>query len=322
MIRKLPSGRWQVDIQPGGRGQKRIRKSFDSKPEALRYERWVLTKHEAGEDWNPKQDKRSLLDLVQLWFVHHGHALKDGEARKKKLTAIAERLGNPQATRFTSGDFAAYRLVRIDAGTSPNTMNHEQAYLAAVFNELIRQGHWKGENPLANLRRLKIDEPELAFLTQEQIGRLLEECRASSNPSVYHVARLALATGARWSEAEGVRASNFTPHRVTFNATKSRKSRSVPMNPKLYAEIVQELPFKSCYSAFRSALDRAEIELPKGQLTHICRHTFASHFIMNGGHILTLQKVLGHSDLKLTMRYAHLAPDYMAEVIKMSPRVM
>lgn len=66
-------------------------------------------------------------------------------------------------------------------------------------------------------------------------------------------------------------------------------------------------------------LERADITLPKGQLTHICRHTFASHFVMNGGHILTLQKVFGHSDLKLTMRYAHLAPDYLNEFTDKGP---
>lgn len=319
MIKKLPSGRWQVDIQPGGRGQKRVRKSFDTKGEALRFERWVIARQEAGEDWNPKQDKRTLTDLVKLWYVHHGHALKDGESRKRKLNALAERLGNPRASHFTSGDFAAYRLVRLEEGLSANTLNHEQAYLTAVFNELNRQGHWKGENPLGKLRKLKIDETELAFLDQEQINRLLEECKASSNPSLYHVTRLALATGARWSKAEKIKPSAFTPYRVTYTATKSGKNRSVPMDKKLYEEITENLPFQSCYSAFREAIERAGIILPKGQLTHICRHTFASHFIMNGGHILTLQKVLGHSDLKLTMRYAHLAPDCFFEVIRANP---
>ena len=46
---------------------------------------------------------------------------------------------------------------------------------------------------------------------------------------------------------------------------------------------------------------------------HDLRHTFASHFIMNGEDIFTLQRILGHSDSKMTMRYAHLAPDYLAE---------
>jgi site-specific recombinase XerD len=44
---------------------------------------------------------------------------------------------------------------------------------------------------------------------------------------------------------------------------------------------------------------------------HALRHTFASHFVMNGGNLLALQKILGHSDLKMTMIYAHLAPDFL-----------
>ncbi|MEC8898511.1 MAG: tyrosine-type recombinase/integrase, partial [Pseudomonadota bacterium] len=188
-----------------------------------------------------------------------------------------------------------------------------------VFNELIRQGEWNHPNPLKNLRKFKLDEHELTFLTQEQISHLLEECKASSNPSLYHVTRLALATGARWSEAEGVTRSNFTPYRVTYNYTKSGKSRSVPLSEKLYKELIEEVPFVSCSAAFRKAIERAKIDLPRGQLTHVCRHTFASHFVMKGGDILTLQKILGHSDIKLTMRYAHLSPDHLSEVTRFSP---
>ena len=45
---------------------------------------------------------------------------------------------------------------------------------------------------------------------------------------------------------------------------------------------------------------------------HDLRHTYASHFMMAGGSILTLQKLLGHHDVKVTMKYAHLARDFMA----------
>jgi integrase len=52
---------------------------------------------------------------------------------------------------------------------------------------------------------------------------------------------------------------------------------------------------------------------------HALRHTFASHFMMSGGNILTLQKLLGHADLKMTLLYAHLAPDFMkAEVARIA----
>lgn len=53
-------------------------------------------------------------------------------------------------------------------------------------------------------------------------------------------------------------------------------------------------------------MEKTSIVLPRGQLTHVLRHTFAAHFMMSGGNILALQKILGHHDIKMTMRYAHL----------------
>lgn len=40
---------------------------------------------------------------------------------------------------------------------------------------------------------------------------------------------------------------------------------------------------------------------------------------MNGGNILTLQKILGHSTVLMTMRYAHLAPDHLQEAVALNP---
>jgi site-specific recombinase XerD len=45
---------------------------------------------------------------------------------------------------------------------------------------------------------------------------------------------------------------------------------------------------------------------------HALRHTFASAFIRSGGHLLALQQILGHRDVKMTQIYAHLAPDFLA----------
>ncbi|KVE75715.1 hypothetical protein WI99_37670 [Burkholderia cepacia] len=61
--------------------------------------------------------------------------------------------------------------------------------------------------------------------------------------------------------------------------------------------------------------------LPDGQLTHVLRHTFASHFMIRGGNILTLQRILGHQSLMMTMRYAHLAPDHLEEARRLNPLV-
>ena len=76
--------------------------------------------------------------------------------------------------------------------------------------------------------------------------------------------------------------------------------------------------FMSCRAAFRSAYERCGFQTP-GQLTHILRHTFASHYMMGGGDILSLQRILGHSSITMTMRYAHLSPDHLESALRLSP---
>jgi len=75
----------------------------------------------------------------------------------------------------------------------------------------------------------------------------------------------------------------------------------------------------SAITSFRRALDRTTIELPKGQAAHALRYTFASHLIQSGGNILSLQRILGHSSLAMTMRYAYLAPDHLSDALRFGP---
>ncbi|GLS25504.1 tyrosine-type recombinase/integrase [Marinibactrum halimedae] len=77
-----------------------------------------------------------------------------------------------------------------------------------------------------------------------------------------------------------------------------------------------------CWRAFEFAIERAKIELPRGQRTHALRHTFASHFMMNGGDLLVLSKILGHQTIQMTMVYAHLAPDHLYDAVEKNPITM
>ncbi len=97
---------------------------------------------------------------------------------------------------------------------------------------------------------------------------------------------------ARWNEAATLKGSQIAGGKVTFVKTKGKRNRTIPLDDELLAELPDTkgaLFPQPCYNAFRSALERAKIELPSGQLTHVLRHTFASHFMMNGGNILVLQ---------------------------------
>lgn len=339
-IKKQDDGQWLVDCRPEGRAGPRIRRLVKSKQEAMHIERRIMGDGSKGDFKKaPKLDERKLSDLVRLWYRLHGQNLKTGEERERLLLTMAERMGDPKMHKFTANHFAAYRAERAEgkhtrstpgrgfskkAGIakqiSANMLNHELAYLRAVFNELERLGEWSGENPLAKVRKLKFDEVEMAYLDVDQIHSLLKALDGGgTNTDVRLIAEVCLATGARWGEAEGLLPRQVRNCLIHYSKTKSSKNRTVPITADLQKRLTDVLPFKPSYSKFRDVVVGVGLELPEGQLTHVLRHTFASHYMINGGDILTLQKVLGHANLSMTQKYAHFSPGHLADVVRLNP---
>lgn len=335
-IRKQIDGKWLLDFypegKPKGKASKRIRKNFSTKGEALAYQNHIMENIHIKPWLDGKEDRRKLRDLVIQWFDEHGVTLDDGEKRKGAMEFACESMGEPLAHEFNATMFSLYRSKRLSGEisrtsrvkqVSPRTMNLELAYFRAVFNELKRLGHWKRDNPLSDLRPFKSEEAELSYLEDDEISRLLEECRKSRNESTFWVACTCLVTGARWDEAESLTTKQIKNLKVSFFKTKGNRNRTVPISEEFFNALPKPVKsgriFTPCYSAFRKAVERAELDLPAGQLSHVLRHTFASHFMMNGGNILVLQRILGHTDIKMTMRYAHFAPNHLQEAVTLNP---
>ncbi|WP_417584868.1 tyrosine-type recombinase/integrase [Nitrincola sp.] len=325
MITQKPNGRWLADIEPI-KG-KRFRKTFKTKAEALRFESLCRTRLITDSDWNPRpKDRQTFTDLIQLWFDVHGHTLRDAAARLRKLNYLAAALSDPVASTFDPTDFNRYRKQRLESGISPKTLNNELGYINSVFNELHALGKIKFQTPLSSVKPLRLQQQELSYLTLDQITELLDAIRNrhySSNSHMLMIVFICLATGARWSEAVNLRPTALRNASITYSQTKSGKLRTVPIDKSLFLQIHEHwkrFGFFSCsITSFRRAMAATNIQLPKGQASHVLRHTFASHFMMNGGNILTLQKILGHSSVNMTMRYAHLSPDHLQDAIKYGP---
>ncbi|WP_366547074.1 tyrosine-type recombinase/integrase, partial [Salmonella enterica] len=136
-------------------------------------------------------------------------------------------------------------------------------------------------------------------------------------------AEILLATGARWGEVVALEQRRVHHCRITYSNTKNSKNRTVPVSETLFKKIKKrggKLVFPSLdYSLVRDSIKEIAPAVPDGQAVHALRHTFASHFMMNGGNILTLQKILGHAKIQTTMIYAHLAPDYLQDAVKFNP---
>ncbi|WP_145562294.1 phage integrase [Yersinia aldovae] len=329
-VRKLPVGKWLCECYPSGAGGKRIRKQFATKGEALAFERFTMDEVDDKPWLGEKEDRRTLKSLIDSWYSAHGSTLSDGLKRQGAMHHAYECMNKPLANEFSAQLFSRYREKRLNgefARTSRvtkvkhRTLNLELAYFRAVFNEMSRLGEWKGENPLKNIRPFRTDESEMAYLTREEISTLLEQCQKVDGDNLVMVVKICLSTGARWSEAEGLTRSQLSPGRITFTRTKGKKNRTVPISKELHGSLPENSGrlFTDCYTQFGTALKRCKIELPKGQLTHVLRHTFASHFMMKGGNILVLQRILGHTDIKMTMRYAHFSPDHLDDAIRFNP---
>lgn len=317
-VKRQPDGKWSVDFYVNGRGSQRVRRGgFASKAHAQRFERDFSTA--------PKPVVDRFSDLVDLWYEIHGITLKNGTRRYSALKQITERLGNPRVCDFSAATWSGYRTQRLKTAKR-STINIEHIYVASVFTELARQGHYQGGNPLAGMRLFKVDQKSLAFLTFEQIQQLLSELGNSRNPYVLIIAKIALATGARWSEAERLRRSQVLTDRIVFTGTKNGRNRTVPVDPNLIKEALSiALPTERLFGPARGAFEvcyaRCGFKTP-GQLTHILRHTFASHFVMAGGDLRTLKDILGHADITTTMVYAHLAPEHLDKALLLNPLVL
>jgi len=321
VIKRLPDGRWLADVEPV-KGS-RYRKRFTTKADAVLFEAQKRAEHSDGNK-RPKQDKRTLSQLADRWYQLHGHTLTDGQRRREIVKLHAQELGDPVASQLTAKAYLLTRGQLLSDGTSGKTLNNRLGYLKAVFNSLIAFDDIAIKNPLSNVKPLRLQESPVTFLSSDQIGALLTAVTATRSPDdLACVVRVCLSTGARWSEALNLTKDRIKGGAVEFVNTKSKRVRVVPVSLDLEKRLRLHLDnhgyFSNCIRGFHHALNAAEIDLPKGQATHVLRHTFAAHFVMNGGNILVLQKILGHSTINMTMRYAHLAPDHLREAVTFNP---
>lgn len=337
-IRNLKDGSakpWLCECYPNGRNGKRVRKTFATKGEAKAFELHI-TQEVNDKPWlGTKPDHRRLSHIIELWYSHYGRTLVNGAAIYQKFELMVEAMGNPIAYTFNAKIYAEFRSLRMagqisfvddkwqKGAPSISTHNSELARFKAVFSKLKEIGEWSLPHPLEDVKPFKNPENEMAFIPKEKIPLLLEQVGNHKREDMIRIVKICLATGARWNEAAQLKGSQLGKYKITYTNTKTKKNRSVPISKRLYDEIYKPTSgklFDECYTPFCYLLkNKIGLTLPTGQASHVLRHTFASHFMMNGGNILVLRDILGHADITMTMRYAHFAPDHLVEAITKNP---
>ena len=226
--------------------------------------------------------------------------------------------------------------VLIDKGHNPKGVNLIIQTLKVAMYEAERQDVII-KNPFRHFKMLKLPKLPPRFWSYMEIKQFLQGNQF--NP-YYPLFVVALNTGMRRGELAGlcwdrvdfnrsmIEVSRIRDRYGLRNTTKSGTARHVPMNTtikqalmKLYNERQNNFAFINkdgspidalhIYREFGKAQKLAKME--NKIRFHDLRHCFASHFMMNGGNLYDLQKILGHTQFEMTQIYAHLSPDHLAD---------
>ena len=229
--------------------------------------------------------------------------------------------------------FGALRLDRVTriavnrwfdkySATAPGGANYAMKVLRQIMNHAIARGHTR-TNPTRGVK--SNPRPKLTrFLSRDEIRRLheaLDECvtERPSRAAGADIIRLLLLTGCRRSEILNLRWREVNGDGVDLSDAKTGPRR-VFLNAQARA-IVERQPRTASRYVFPSASDpsrpRWSRELPLWKLVreraglddvrlHDLRHTFASQAVMSSIPVPTVARLLGHSQVRMTLRYAHV----------------
>jgi site-specific recombinase XerD len=207
---------------------------------------------------------------------------------------------------------------------APATPNRYRALLSLTYRLAIRNGKVK-ENPARQVAHRHEDNARIRFLSSDE-EKNLRKAIEKQCPERIPEFDLALNTGVRLSEQYGLLWENVSiPLRMlTIPRSKNGSMRHVPLNQgavKALETLRKHYPASElvCGGAkeprrwFEPVLADAKV---LNFSWHCLRHTFASRLVMAGVDIRTVQELLGHKTIGMTVRYSHLAPKHTLTAVE------
>ena len=230
--------------------------------------------------------------------------------------------GDRKLSNITAKEIDDYKTIRLKQ-VKPSTVNRELAALRHLFYLAEKWDKFYGKNPVAKSGLLKEDNLQERILSFEEEQLLIQ----NSSPHLVPILVTALNTGMRKMEVLTLtwKDIDFDKSFITIRKTisKSKKVRRIPINSKLRGVLLKQkiktqhsgyvfltnegLPYSAknpsaLKRTYGTACNKAGI---KGLRFHDLRHTAATRMIENTGNIVAVSKILGHADIRTTMRYAH-----------------
>jgi integrase len=330
----------------GVRGTTRLLKIGDSRDLSLAQARQMADKYRSmiamGED--PASERSELKQVPTVYdFIHKSYLpFVEGYKRSWKcdLGLLRKHIepvwGKKYLDQITKADiislFAKHRTTH-----APGSCNRLLILLRYMFS-LAKK--WEipaiKSNPTEGIPLMKENNKRERYLSSEEAQVLYEELKRSDNKMLQYIVPMLILTGARKREVLDARWEDFDFERKSWriHTTKLGRPRHVPLSDGVIS-LLESIPRFDCewvlpnpktlkpyvqvfysWDTARKAVGLDEVRM------HDLRHSFASFLVNSGRTLYEVQRLLGHTQIKTTQRYAHLSPDTLLDASNAASRAV
>jgi integrase len=194
----------------------------------------------------------------------------------------------------------------------------------AALSKILSHAHDTGKlSSLPKIHRQKENEHRIRWVTKEEEQLILQTIQAWSDHDLYDGVVVSVDTGIRAGELRRIARADINEQGLYIGRTKNGNPRLVPLTSRARATLEERkkltnssLLFDLKDNWYRERWDKLREHLSLDDVVwHVLRHTTASRLIQGGVPITHVKEWMGHKSIATTMRYAHLAPKHLQEVV-------
>jgi integrase len=319
-IRKLPSGRYSVQVRKQGFPQQS--KSFLVLKDGERWAKTIESQMENGTFVDSASAEASTFGDVLSRYLKEVTPGKKGKAQEAYRLNLYLRhgLAKRSLASLKASDFAKLRDERLQ-DVSPATVRRDLILLSHVFSVAQREWSLNIANPIEAIRKPSDSRARTRRLEGDEYSQLLKACQASSSEQLAPLFILATETGMRLGEMLGMKWSDVDLENrlISLHDTKNGFSRVVPLSSKA-VETLLHLPCSikdkrvfyswgrsdSVKQAWRRVMDRVGVQ---GLHFHDLRREAVSRLFERGLNQLEVASISGHRTLSMLAVYTKFKPE-------------
>jgi integrase len=234
-------------------------------------------------------------------------------------------------------EIEAFKAAKLKQGRKKKSINN---YLTILHKMLVVAEEWGIIKAVPKIKWLKLPPSTFDFLTFEEADRLLVGADAEWLAMITVAQKTGLRLGEllalQWDDVDLVAGRIVVSRSLSYGeitSPKNGKTREIPLGNDVLAALKRHRHLRGEFVFCKedgSMLTKGETKHPLWRACrraglrrigwHVLRHTFASHLVMRGAVLKSVQELMGHSTIKMTERYAHLSPDVRRDAVRLLVR--